>query len=96
MHNRMQLLLTQQRSLVTMKSMPKGKKSNAFAKAGNTVDYRIPLVDYHPNHDQHLCKIVQVRNMQTAGKLAKGAQYICFLCGRAAKHKTNLCEPVKL
>jgi hypothetical protein len=53
------------------------------------------LVDAHPDHDQHLCHIVGLRNMKTAGKLAKDAQYICFLCGRAAKNRKNLCEPVK-
>ena len=79
-----------------MKSMIKGKKSIAAAKKKSTVDYKMPLADYHPNHDKHLCKIVEVRNMQTAGKLAKDARYICFLCGRAAKNKDNLCEPVEL
>ena len=78
-----------------MKSMIKGKKSIA-AKSKSTVDYKMPLADYHPNHDKHLCKIVEVRNMKTAGKLAKNARYICFLCGRAAKNITNLCEPVEL
>ncbi len=50
----------------------------------------MPLADYHPNHDKHLCKIVGVRNMKTAGKLAKDPRYISFLCGRAAKNKDNL------
>jgi hypothetical protein len=56
----------------------------------------MPLADYHPNHDKHLCKMVELRNMKTVGKLAKDARYICFLCGRAAKNKSNLCEPVEL
>ena len=76
--------------------MVKGKKSLAAKKKKSTVDYRMPLADYHPNHDKHLCKVVELRNMKTAGELAKDAQYICFLCGRAAKNKSNLCEPVKL
>ena len=76
--------------------MVKGKKSVAASKNKSTVDYRMPLADYHPNHDKHLCKMVALRNMKTVGKLAKDAQYICFLCGRAAKNKTNLCEPVEL
>jgi hypothetical protein len=79
-----------------MKSMIKGRRSIAAAKKKSTVDYRMPLADYHPNHDKHLCKMVELRNMKTVGKLAKDAQYICFLCGRAARNKTNLCEPVEL
>ena len=78
-----------------MKRMIKGKTS-AAAKKKNTVDYRMPLADYHPNHDKHLCKMVELRNMKSVGKLAKNARYICFLCGRAAKNKSHLCEPVEL
>jgi len=78
-----------------MKRMIKGKTS-AAAKKKSTVDYKMPLADYHPNHDKHLCKMVELRNMKSVGKLAKDAQYICFLCGRAAKNKSNLCEPVEL
>jgi len=76
--------------------MIKVRNSVAASKKKSTVDYRMPLADYHPNHDKHLCKMVELRNMKTAGKLAKNAQYICFLCGRAAKNKSNLCEPVEL
>jgi hypothetical protein len=54
------------------------------------------LVDVHPDHDHHLCHIVALRNLKTAGKLAKDAQYICYICGRAAKDGANLCEPVKI
>lgn len=79
-----------------MKSMLKGKKSIAAAKSKSTVDYKMPLADYHPNHDKHLCKMVELRNMKSVGKLAKNAHYICFLCGRAARNKSNLCEPVEL
>ena len=71
------------------------KKSSPISKS-SAVDYKISLSDYHPNHDRHLCKMVELRNMQTVGKLAKGARYICFLCGRAAKNKSNLCEPVEI
>jgi hypothetical protein len=54
------------------------------------------LADEHPDHEHHLCHIVMLRNMRSAGKLAKDAQYICFLCGRAAKDSKNLCEPFKI
>ena len=30
------------------------------------------------------------------GDTSKDARYICFLCGRAAKHKKNLCEPIEI
>jgi hypothetical protein len=62
----------------------------------NHVDYKISLYDYHPNHDQHMCSIAQARNMKTVAELSKDAKYICFLCGRAAKKKEHLCEPVAI
>ncbi len=48
------------------------------------IDYKIPLSDYHPNHDLHMCNVVKLRNMKTVAELAKDAKYICFICGRAA------------
>lgn len=71
------------------------KKSSPISKS-SAVDYKMSLSDYHPNHGRHLCKMVELRNMKTVGKLAKEARYICFLCGRAAKNKSNLCEPVEI
>jgi len=54
------------------------------------------LTDLHPNHEKHLCHIASLRNMKTVGVLAKDAQYICVICGRAAKSQINLCEPAKI
>jgi len=54
------------------------------------------LTDLHPDHEKHLCHIIGLRNMKTAGALAKDAQYICGICGRAAKSAINLCEPAKI
>jgi hypothetical protein len=54
------------------------------------------LSDLHPDHEKHLCHITGLRNMKTVGILAKDAQYVCAICGRAAKHAVNLCEPVKI
>jgi hypothetical protein len=54
------------------------------------------LLDLHPDHEKHLCHIISLRNMKTAGALAKDAQYMCVICGRAAKHAVNLCEPAKI
>jgi hypothetical protein len=54
------------------------------------------LADLHPDHEKHLCHITSLRNMKTAGALAKDAQYLCVICGRAAKNHINLCEPAKI
>ena len=56
----------------------------------------IELSDLHPDHEKHLCHISSLRNMKTVGALAKDAQYVCVICGRAAKHAVNLCEPAKI
>ena len=54
------------------------------------------LSDLHPDHEKHLCHISSLRNMKTVGQLAKDAQYVCIVCGRAAKSSVNLCEPGKI
>ena len=54
------------------------------------------LTDLHPDHEKHLCHITSLRNMKTVGLLAKDAQYLCGICGRAAKSAINLCEPAKI
>jgi hypothetical protein len=54
------------------------------------------LTDLHPDHEKHLCHISSLRNMKTVGELAKDAQYVCIVCGRAAKSAQNLCEPGKI
>ena len=79
-----------------MQKAEKTRKSGKAALLQNHIDYKISLYDYHPNHDQHMCSIVQERNMKTVAELSKDAKYICFLCGRAAKKKEHLCEPVAI
>jgi hypothetical protein len=79
--------------------MLKNKKIKAprnTASSKPPIDYKIPLSDYHPNHDLHMCSVVKLRNMKTVAELAKDAKYICFICGRAAKKKEHLCEPVAI
>jgi len=77
--------------------MKKESMATSTATSSKThIDYKIPLSDYHPNHDLHLCNVVKLRNMKTVAKLAKDAKYICFICGRAAKKKEHLCEPVAI
>jgi hypothetical protein len=63
-------------------------------KADTELDYQ--LTDLHPDHEKHLCHISSLRNMRTVGTLAKDAQYVCIICGRAAKNAVNLCEPAKI
>ncbi len=54
------------------------------------------LLDFHPDHEKHLCHITSLRNMKTVATLAKNAQFLCVACGRAAKDQINLCEPAKM
>lgn len=79
-----------------MKNTKKITKTTKITTKDSKVNYKMSLVDYHPNHDSHLCRMVELRNMKTVAKISKDARYICFLCGRAAKHKKNLCEPVEI
>lgn len=62
----------------------------------NDLDSKYELSDLHPDHEKHLCHISSLRNMKTVGQLAKDAQYVCIVCGRAAKSSLNLCEPGKI
>ena len=70
------------------------KKTKSVKRKNNNEKYK--LDDWHPDHDKHMCHIMSLRNLKTAAKLAKDSQYICMICGRAAKNKKNLCEPVKI
>jgi hypothetical protein len=79
-----------------MKKTKATKKPVKRVKRKSGDDYDIMLSDYHPNHDQHLCSILTFRNMKTLARLSKDAKYICFICGRAAKHKRHLCAPVEI
>lgn len=54
------------------------------------------LTKDHAGHENHLCELTAKRNMQAVAEAAKDAQYICHICGRAAKESQSLCEPVKL
>ncbi len=54
------------------------------------------LMAKHTGHSQHLCELTAKRNMQQVAKLAKGAKFVCHICGRAASKAQNLCEPVRI
>ena len=50
----------------------------------------------HEGHDNHLCELVSKRDMLTVANLAKGAKYLCHICGRAAAQPDSLCEPIEI
>jgi len=54
------------------------------------------LFEQHKGHANHLCELVSKRKMAKAALLAKGAKYICHICGRAASKGSSLCEPVEI
>ena len=54
------------------------------------------LMKSHTGHSQHLCDLVANRKMDRVAQLAKGAKYVCHICGRAAAKAANLCEAVEI
>jgi hypothetical protein len=54
------------------------------------------LYKTHPGHTNHMCELVSKRKMDDVATLAKGAKYICHICGRAAAKAAHLCEPVEI
>jgi len=54
------------------------------------------LMKKHPGHARHLCELTAKREMDKVAELAKGAKYLCHICGRAAARPSALCEPVKI
>ncbi|RJP74449.1 MAG: hypothetical protein C4532_02590 [Candidatus Abyssobacteria bacterium SURF_17] len=54
------------------------------------------LAKIHRGHENHLCELTAKRQMEKVGKLAKNAQYVCHICGRASAKAANLCEAVDL
>ncbi len=55
-----------------------------------------PFGGPHTGHQHHMCELVRKRQMASAAKFTKGANYICRICGRGAAKSTNLCEPVEI
>ena len=45
---------------------------------------------------KHLCKLFRKRKIKKIAELAKGANYVCRKCGRAAADRDNLCKPRKI
>lgn len=58
------------------------------------VTHRLEKV--HEGHEQHMCELASNKQMDLIADLAKGANYICNSCGRAAANPENLCDPVEI
>ncbi|MHB1131052.1 MAG: hypothetical protein ACYC4L_01550 [Chloroflexota bacterium] len=52
--------------------------------------------DREAHEKNHLCMLVEARQMKTVADLSRNPQYICRACGRVAANAGNLCEPAKL
>jgi hypothetical protein len=44
-------------------------------------------------HDKHLCELSKAGDFDLIKELARGAQFVCTKCGRAAREERNLCAP---
>ena len=45
-------------------------------------------------HREHLCHLVETRQMATVESLVGDGRFICAQCGRVAAVAGNLCDPV--
>jgi hypothetical protein len=68
----------------------------AKAKSQKMVVKEHKLFEEHKGHSRHLCDLVAKRKMAQVARLARGAKYVCHICGRAAAKASNLCEPVEI
>lgn len=61
---------------------------------------KIKFMTSCPEHQQHLCYLVNIRyhetNWEKYGELVAEAQFVCKQCGRVAAQKDHLCKPTKL
>ncbi|MFC1453711.1 hypothetical protein ACFLQL_00870 [Verrucomicrobiota bacterium] len=48
------------------------------------------------NHKGHLCVLASAGRLEEISELAVNPAFICFNCGRSAKSKKNLCNPMLL
>jgi|GEM_PF-952882 len=71
------------------------KKSAEKGTAARTVPEH-KLLKKHEGHENHLCELVQKREMDKVAALTKGAKYVCHICGRGAARAKSLCEPVEI
>ena len=71
-------------------------KAKATKKTKSRSASKSALTARHTNHQNHICELVRKRDMAKAAALAKGAKYLCRICGRAAARGANLCEAVRI
>jgi len=80
-----------------MKDNPEQKEGIVGTKTvAKKTAQKANLSDVHPGHSQHLCELVRDRKMGRVAQLAKGADCLCVICGRAAAKSSSLCEPVDI
>jgi len=48
------------------------------------------------DHQNHICTLAGKEQIEEIKKLVKKPEYVCFNCGRAAKAKMSLCNPMPL
>jgi hypothetical protein len=48
------------------------------------------------NHKGHLCVLASVGKIDEIRFLARNPAFICFNCGRLARAKKNLCNPMPI
>lgn len=48
------------------------------------------------NHKGHLCVLASAGQLDEICVMAANPAFICFNCGRVAKSKKNLCNPMPL
>ncbi len=61
----------------------------------------MPKINFpHIGHENHLCYLHNLglleADLDHYKDLVQGAQFICKICGRAAKNADSLCKPEKL
>jgi hypothetical protein len=61
----------------------------------------MPKINFpHAGHENHLCYLHNLglleADLDHYKDLVQGAQFICKMCGRAAKNADSLCKPEKL
>jgi rubrerythrin len=105
-HQRHLCRLVSERRMSEVAELARGAKymcqtcGRGAAEAKNLCDpvhlaKRVDLVSHDDStHHQHLCQLVEKREMRRVAELAKDAQYFCGWCGRAAANADNLCDPI--
>lgn len=76
--------------------MAKKTATKKAVKKASKPASKSPFGAPHTGHEHHMCELVRKRDLASAAKYTKGANYICRICGRGAAKSMNLCEPVEI